>query len=65
VHRATCKRPPGFWGAPLDIAQHREKVRDCLTTRLDAGRVARVTGLLESLEELPAAGVRELSLLLE
>lgn len=65
VHRATCKRPPGFWGAALDIVQHREKVRDCLATRLDAGRVARVTELLESLEELPAAGVRELSLLLE
>lgn len=65
VHRATCERPPGFWGAPLDIAQHREKVRDCLATRLDAGRVARVTGLLESLEALPAEGVRELNLLLE
>lgn len=65
VHRATCKRPPGFWGAPLDIAQHRDKVRDCLETRLDAGRVARVTELLESLETLPPEGVRELSLLLE
>lgn len=65
VHRATCKQPPGFWGAPLDIALHREKVRDCLTTRLDVGRVARVTGLLESLETLPVDGVRELSLLLE
>lgn len=65
VHRATCKRPPGFWGAPIDVAQHREKVSDCLATRLDAGRAARVTELLESLETLPAAGVRELSLLLE
>lgn len=64
VHRASCKRPPGFWGAPLDIALHREKVRDCLTARLDAGRVARVTELLESLETLPAAGISELSLLL-
>jgi 2-methylcitrate dehydratase PrpD len=65
LHRAACTRPPGFWGAPLDIVQHREKLRDCLMTRLDAGRTAQVTGLLESLESLPAAAVRELSLLLE
>ncbi len=65
VHRATCDRPPGFWGVPLDIVQHREKVRDCLATRLDAGRTARVTELLESLEKLPTSGIRELSLLLE
>jgi len=64
-HLATCERPPGFWGAPLDIVQHRAKVSDCLATRLDATRAARVTQLLESLEELPAGGVRELSLLLE
>ncbi len=65
VHRASCERPPGFWGAPLDLNQHREKVHDCLATRLAAGRVARVVQLLESLEDLPADGVRELSLLLE
>lgn len=64
VHRATCTRPPGFWGAPIDIDQHRAKVADCLAVRLDAGRAARVTELLESLEALPAAGVRELSDLL-
>ena len=65
VCRATCERPPGFWGAPLDVDRHREKVRDCLMTRLDAVRAARVVQLLESLEKLPAAGVRELSLLLD
>jgi aconitate decarboxylase len=27
VHRATCTRPPGFWGAPLDIEQR------CVSTR--------------------------------
>lgn len=64
VHRATCTRPPGFWGAPLDLEQHRAKVADCLAVRLDAERAARVTGLLETLETLPAAGVRELSDLL-
>jgi len=65
VHKATCTRPPGFWGAPLDIDQHRAKVADCLAVRLDEARVVRVTALLESLETLDAQGVRELSLLLE
>jgi hypothetical protein len=64
-HRATCTRPPGFWGAPLDIDQHRAKVADCLAVRLDKQRSARVTELLESLEALDAESVRELSLLLE
>jgi len=65
VHKATCTRPPGFWGAPLDIDQHRAKVADCLAVRLDEARAVRVTALLESLETLDAQGVRELSLLLE
>lgn len=65
VHRATCTRPPGFWGAPLDIEQHRAKVADCLAVRLDKAQAARVTELLESLETLDAQGVLELSLLLE
>ena len=65
VHRATCTRPPGFWGAPRDIEQHRAKVADCLAVRLDKAKAARVTELLESLETLDAQGVRELSLLLE
>ncbi len=65
VHRASCTRPPGFWGAPLDLERHRAKVADCLATRLDAARAVRVTQLLESLEKLPAEGVRELSQLLE
>jgi aconitate decarboxylase len=65
THRATCTRPPGFWGVPFDLERHRAKVADCLATRLDAGRAARVTALLESLEDLPAAGLRELGELLE
>lgn len=65
VHRATCTRPPGFWGAPIDIDQHRAKVADCLAVWLDAPRAVRVTQLLESLELLDAQDVRELSVLLE
>ena len=65
VHRATCTRPPGFWGAPMDLSQHRAKVADCLAVRLDADTAARVTTLLESLETLDAGGVRELSELLD
>ncbi len=64
VHRATCTRPPGFWGAPIDLAQHRAKVADCLAVRLDTATAARVTTLIESLETLDAGGVSELSLLL-
>lgn len=64
VHRSTCTRPPGFWGAPLDIEQHRAKVADCLAVRLDAPSAAQVTELLESLETLDAARVVELSELL-
>lgn len=65
VQRATCTRPPGFWGAPIDPAQHRAKLADCLAVRLDAARAAQVTALLESLESLAAAEVRELIELLE
>ena len=65
VQRATCTRPPGFWGAPIDPVQHRAKVADCLAVRLDAPRAARVMELLESLESLDAGAVRELSELLE
>lgn len=65
VHRATCTRPPGFWGLPFDAAQHRAKIADCLAVRLDRGKAARVMDLLDALETLDAQGVRELSLLLE
>lgn len=65
VHRATCERPPGFWGAPPDPGRHREKVEDCLNSRLVPQKAARILSLLESLENLDAAGVRELNLLLE
>jgi 2-methylcitrate dehydratase PrpD len=64
VHRATCTQPPGFWGAPPDLALHQAKIRECLATRLDAGAVDRVTQLLEALETLSAAEVSELSRLL-
>ncbi len=64
VHRATCTRPPGFWGAPLDIGQHSAKVADCLAVRFDAATAAHIVDLLESLEVLDAAQVRELSGLL-
>jgi hypothetical protein len=46
------------------VEQHRTKVADCLAVRLDAPRASRVTELLEALETLDAAGVRELSGLL-
>ncbi|MCW5603113.1 MAG: MmgE/PrpD family protein [Burkholderiales bacterium] len=64
IHRAVCDRPPGFWGVPFDDSLHREKIRDCLGTRLDRDRVTRVEQLLESLEGLSAERVKELGALL-
>jgi len=63
-HSSTCRKPPGTWGEPIDEAQHRAKLRDCLGVRLDAARTGRALEMLECLEQLSAAQVRELMALL-
>jgi aconitate decarboxylase len=64
LHGATCRKPPGTWGEPIDEAQHRAKLRDCLGVRLDAARADRVLEMLERLEQLAAGQIRELAALL-
>jgi 2-methylcitrate dehydratase PrpD len=61
VHRASCSKPPGFWGEPVDPAQHLGKIRSCLSVRLDDERRARVLGLLERLEALSAQEIAQLN----
>lgn len=60
VHTRRCSAPPGTWGKPFDAAQHRAKLTDCLSTRLDASQCDHVLGLVDQLETLDAAGVRDL-----
>jgi hypothetical protein len=48
----------------VDPAQHREKVRDCLSVRLDKARQERVLESLARLEELSPGELAELITLL-
>ena len=63
-HRQVCNKPPGTWGEPIDPAQHRAKVRDCLNVRLTEPRIGRVLELLDRLEDLSGRDVGELMELL-
>ena len=64
LRSATCRKPPGTWGEPIDRGQHRAKLRDCLGARLDAARAERVLEMLGRLEQLSAGQVQELMALL-
>ena len=59
--RGVCTAPPGSWGLPVDPAQHRAKVTDCLSVRFDEARRARILGLLDRLEQLSSDEVAELA----
>jgi hypothetical protein len=64
IHRGTCSAPPGSWGQPVDPVQHREKVRDCLSVRLDKAGQERVLESLARLEDLsPGDLARTIALL--
>ena len=52
IHRETCSAPPGAWGQPVNPVQHREKLRDCLSVRLDKANQELVLKALARLEEL-------------
>jgi aconitate decarboxylase len=56
-HRAVCTKPPGSWGAPVDPAMHRQKLRDCLGVRLAAPAIESVLDGLGNLERLSALEV--------
>ena len=64
VHKGICRKPPGTWGIPVDAAQHRTKIRDCLSVRFDAAKAAGVIEAFENLERLDAAQLGELLALL-
>ena len=64
VHKGICRKPPGTWGEPVDAAQHRAKIRDCLGVRFDAGKSDRVIESFEEFERLDARQLVELLALL-
>ena len=58
---ATCHGPRGFWGLPkLTEEEHMVKVRDCLAPYLGAEAIARVCEIVEALDAVGPAEVREL-----
>lgn len=61
VLETRCDGPPGKWGTPpVSDAAHLVKVRDCLATRLQAPAAGRIIELAARIDDLDAAGVREL-----
>jgi 2-methylcitrate dehydratase PrpD len=63
-HSATCRCAPGGWGAPVDEAQHRAKLRECLELGLGREAAARALVQLARLEKLTARDVAQLASLL-
>jgi 2-methylcitrate dehydratase PrpD len=61
VLETRCSGPRGKWGTPpISEAEHLVKVRDCLATRLEPAAVEAVIGLARQIDNLDAAGVRQL-----
>ncbi len=61
VLETRCDGPRGKWGTPpIGEAEHLVKVRDCLATRLEAATVERIIALARRIDDLDAAGVRQL-----
>ena len=61
---ATCRRAPGGWGAPIDEAQHRGKLLDCLEAGLGREAAPRALDWLGRLEKLKPAELKRLAVLL-
>ena len=56
-----CNGPRGKWGTPpIGEAEHLVKVRDCLATRLEPAAAEAVIALARRIDDLDAAGVRQL-----
>jgi aconitate decarboxylase len=65
VLETRCDGPRGKWGTPpISEAEHLVKVRDCLATRLAPAAAEDVIGLARQIDNLDAAGVRQLMHLL-
>ncbi len=61
VLETRCNGPRGKWGTPpIGEAEHLVKVRDCLATRLEPAAAERVIALARRIDDLDAAGVRQL-----
>jgi len=61
---AICRKPPGTWGVPVDVDQHRAKIRDCLSVHLRASSIEPVVDLLDRLEDLTSHDIARLTALL-
>jgi len=61
VLEARCDGPRGKWGMPpISEAEHLVKIRDCLATRFEPAAAEAVIGLARRIDDLDAAGVRQL-----
>lgn len=54
---AVCRGPRGSWNAPMDDADHQEKLRDCLQYALPEAAGVTVLEQLDRLDALDARGV--------
>jgi len=61
VLETRCNGPRGKWGTPpISEGEHLVKVRDCLATRIEAGKAEHIIELARRIDALDAAGVRDL-----
>ena len=61
VLETRCDGPRGKWGTPpISEAEHLVKVRDCLGTRLQPAAAERIIELARRVDDLDAAGMRQL-----
>jgi 2-methylcitrate dehydratase PrpD len=61
VLETRCNGPRGKWGTPpIGEAEHLVKVHDCLATRLEPAAAEAVIVLARRIDDLDAAGVRQL-----
>src|SRR6185295_20287243 len=61
VLEARCNGPRGKWGTPpISEAEHLVKVRDCLGTRLQPAAAECIIELARRVDDLDAAGMRQL-----
>ena len=61
VLETRCDGPRGKWGTPpISEAEHLVKVRDCLATRLAPTAAEPIIELARRIDDLDAAGVRQL-----
>ena len=63
-HSRICRKPPGTWGEPVNLDQHRAKIRDCLSARLAQAPLDQTLDLLDNLERATAPEIAQLIALL-